>query len=110
MKNQNKLPIRLMFQDEARFGRMSAPVACWAPAPHGPTVKLALIREVSCEYSAVSPQDGALDCMTAEKMNTEYITRFLAQVRNAHPVEFIGMILNSASSHNSKELKVPVNV
>ena len=34
-----------MFQDEARFGRMSDPRACWAPAPHRPVVNLALIRE-----------------------------------------------------------------
>jgi len=43
-----------MFQDEARFGRMSDPRSCWAPAPHRPVVNLALIREFRYEYAAVS--------------------------------------------------------
>ena len=35
---------------------------------------------------------------------------FLKQVSQAHPEEFIVMILDGASSHRSKELKVSVNV
>jgi transposase len=110
LKNQDKLPVRLMFQDEARFGRMSDPRACWAPAPHRPTVGLALIREFRYEYAAVSPWDGHLDFMTAEKMNNESMSCFLKQVSRAHPQEFIVMVLDGASSHKSKELKVPENV
>ena len=71
MKNIEHLPLRLMFQDEARFGRMSDPRSCWAPAPHRPVVNLALVREFRYEYAAVSPWDGYLDFMTAEKMNTD---------------------------------------
>ena len=41
LKNQKKLAVRLMFQDEARFGRMSDPRSCWAPAPLRPMVNLA---------------------------------------------------------------------
>ena len=107
LKNQDKLPVRLMFQDEARFGRMSDPRSCWAPAPHRPTVGLALIREFRYEYAAVSPWDGDLDFMSAEKMNTESMSCFLKQVSQAHPEEFIVMVLDGASSHKSKELKVP---
>lgn len=110
LKNREQLPVRLMFQDEARFGRMSDPRACWAPVPYRPTVGLAMVREFRYEYAAVSPWDGGLDYMTTEKMNTESMTRFLAQVCTAHPGEFIVMILDGASSHKSKELKVPENV
>ena len=59
------------------------------------------------EYAAVSPQDGALDFMTAETMDTENMNRFLLQVRGAHMEDFIVMLLDGASSHKSKELKVP---
>lgn len=31
-------PVRLMFQDEARFGRMARPKRCWAPAPLRPVM------------------------------------------------------------------------
>lgn len=99
-----------MFQDEARFGRMSDPRSCWSPAPFRPTVNLALIREFRYEYAAVSPWDGALDFMTAEKMNTESMNRFLEQVSEAHQSDFIVMVLDGASSHKRKELKIPVNM
>lgn len=109
-KNVDRLPIRLMFQDEARFGRMSDPRACWAPAPHRPVVKLALVREFRYEYAAVSPWDGALDYMTAENMNTDSMSGFLAQISQRYTDEFIIMVLDGASSHKSKDLKVPKNV
>jgi len=101
-----------MFQDEARFGRMSDPRSCWAPAPRRPVVNLALVREFRYEYAAVSPWDGCLDFMTAEKMNTENKPppRFLDQVSKAHQDQFIVMVLDGASSHKSKELNIPKNV
>lgn len=99
-----------MFQDGARFGRMSDPRSCWAPAPHRPVVNLALIRELRYEYAAVSPWDGCLDFMTTEKMNTENMTRFLAQVSEAHKREFIVMVVDGASSHKCKDLVIPEDV
>ena len=110
LKNEGQLPIRLMFQDEARFGRMSDPRSCWAPAPYRPVVNLALVREFRYEYAAVSPWNGCLDYMTVEKMNTDSMTRFLAQVSEAHSEEFIVMVLDGASSHKSEELKIPDNL
>ena len=110
LKNEDRLPVRLMFQDEARFGRMSDPRSCWAPAPHRPVVDLALIREFRYEYAAVSPWDGCLDFMTTEKMNTENMTLFLSQVSEAHKNEFIVMVVDGASSHKSKDLDMPENV
>jgi len=110
LKNKNRLPVRLMFQDEARFGRMSDPRACWAPAPHRPVVDLALIREFRYEYAAISPWDGSLDFMTCEKMNTESMSCFLKQVSESHHNDFMVMVLDGASSHKSKDLKIPENV
>lgn len=99
-----------MFQDEARFGRMSNPQSCWAPAPLRPMVIRALIREFRYEYAAISPRDGCLDYMTAEKMNTESMTRFLAQVSVAHETEFCIMVVDGASSHKCKDLVIPDNI
>jgi len=110
LKNQANLPVRLMFQDEARFGRMSDPRACWAPAPLRPVVNLALVREFRYQYAAVSPWDGCLDHMTAEKMNTETMSLFLDQVSKAHRNNFIVMVLDGASSHKSKDLVIPENI
>lgn len=110
LKNEQNLPVRLLFQDEARFGRMSDPRSCWAPAPSRPMVSLALVREFRYEYAAVSPWDGVLDYMTAEKMNTDNMSRFLDRVSQGHNQDFMVMVLDGASSHKCKELKVPENI
>ena len=99
-----------MFQDEARFGRMSAPIPCWAPRGVRPTVGLALVREFVYAYAAVSPQDGKLNTLVAPRMNTETMNRFLAQVARRRSREFIIMVLDGAPSHRGKELDVPENM
>jgi hypothetical protein len=38
-------PLRVMFADEARFGRMHPPRPCWAPAGVRPKVACQLVRE-----------------------------------------------------------------
>ena len=38
------------------------------------------------------------------------MVRFLAQVSQAHPDEYMVMVLDGASSHKSKDLNVPTNV
>ena len=108
--NREGLSLRLMFQDEARFGRITDPRSCGAPVPFRPVVDLALIREYVYEYAAVSPQDGVLDFMTSETMDTDNMNRFLLQVRNAHPKDFIVMVLDGASSHKRKDLKIPEHI
>ncbi len=102
--------MRLLFQDEARFGRMSNPRRCWAPRPLRPLVKRALVREYLYAYAAVSPNDGALDWCLAPKMNTDHMGQFLTQVQAAHPEEFVVMVLDGASSHRAKDLATPENM
>ena len=98
------------FQNEARYGQMNDSRACWAPAPLCPVVPLALVREFACEYAAVSPLDGAFDFMTMDKLNAESNNRFLDQSWNAHPDDFLGMILDLAQSHKDKGLNIPEKI
>jgi DDE superfamily endonuclease len=102
--------IRLMFQDESRFGRMARIRRCWAQAPSRPVVCNGYEREFTYVYGAVSPLQGHLDWSLSEKMNTAQMTAFLSQVSQAHPQEFIVMVVDGASSHKAKELVVPENV
>jgi hypothetical protein len=44
-RNLKNKSIYLMFQDEARFGRMSEPRSCWASKGYRHIVKSALVRE-----------------------------------------------------------------
>lgn len=99
-----------MFQDEARFGRMVRIRRCWAPAPERPMVDNGYERQFTYVYGAVSPLEGQLDWMICEKMNTEMMGRFLAQVNAAHPKDFMVMVVDGASSHVAKDLQVPENI
>ena len=103
-------PIRLMFQDEARFGRMARIRRCWAPAPLRPTVRNGYERQFTYVYGAVSPLQGQLEWSLSQKMNTEQMNGFLFQVSESYPQEFIVMVVDGASSHKGKDLVVPENI
>jgi hypothetical protein len=102
--------VRLMFQDEARFGRMVRIRRCWAPMPCRPAVNNGYEREFVYVYGAVSPIEGELDWMICREMNTQRMTEFLTQVSAAHADDFIVMIVDGASSHVAKDLLVPANI
>ena len=103
-------PVRLMFQEEARFGRMVRIRRCWAPSPQRPVVDNGYVREFQYVYGAVSPLDGELDWMICPAMNTEHMGTFLAQVSAAPPQDFIVRVVDGASSHVAKALVVPANI
>ena len=67
-------------------------------------------REFTYVYGAVSPVEGALDWMIFDKMNTERMGKFLAQMSAAHPEESMVMIVDGASSHGARALVVPENI
>ena len=48
-------PLRLMFEDEARFGRMSNPIRCWAPAGCRPEVATHRVREYTHVFGSGRP-------------------------------------------------------
>ena len=103
-------PVRLMFQDEARFGRMVRPRRCWAPAPLRPVISNGYERQFVYVYGAVSPLQGQLDWRLCREMNTARMGEFLAQVSQAHPADLIVMVLDGASSHKAKDLVIPENI
>jgi transposase len=109
-ENVKGRPVRLMFQDEARFGRMVRLRRCWAPAPLRPTVPNGYERQFIYAYGAVSPVEGQLDCKISSNMNTDRMNEFLCQVSAAHPDEFIVMVVDGASSHTSRDLRIPENI
>ncbi len=103
-------PLRIIFQDEARFGRLPVIRSAWAPAGVRPVVKAAIERQFQYVYGAVSPIEGEIDWMTIDSMNTENMSRFLDQVRTAHPDDHILMVVDGASSHKSGQLTIPNNM
>lgn len=78
-------PLRLMFQGEARFGRISEPRRCWAPLPLRPSVACAVVREFT--YAAVSPGDGKLDSLVLPEAGTRCMNLFPAELSCRYPAE-----------------------
>lgn len=99
-----------MFQDEARFGRITDPRRCWAPYPLRPICKAMQTREYTYAYAAVSVADGMLDTLILPTANTECMQIFLDEVSVRHPEDRIVMVMDGAGWHRSKMLKPPKNV
>ena len=102
--------VRLMFQDEARFGRINDPRRCWAPKGFRPEVGMQIVREYTYAFGAVSPQDGTLDSLVLPVVTAEAMSIFLEEVARRHPEEFILMFLDGAGWHRANNLAVPENM
>jgi transposase len=99
-----------MFEDEARFGRISDPRRCWAPAGMRPEVEVQTVREYEYAFAAVSPHDGVLDTLVLPTVNAEAMGVFLAEVAQRHPNDLILMVLDGAGWHRAKRLQIPANL
>jgi transposase len=104
------LPVRLLFEDEARFGRISDPRRCWAPPGVRPEVKTQLVREYEYAFAVVSPHDGTLDTLVLPEINAEAMSVFLAEVSQRHAHEFLLVVLDGAGWHRAKRLRIPSNM
>ncbi|MDR1314116.1 MAG: IS630 family transposase [Deltaproteobacteria bacterium] len=110
IKQKTDKQILIFFQDEARFGRMSDPVSCWAPAPARPVVNVALVRQYQYVFGAVCPQTGDFEFLKASDMKTDNMSLFLSKVSENHLDAEIIMVVDGASTHKSKSLVIPKNV
>ena len=99
-----------MFEDEARFGRLSEPQRCWAPAGVRPVIPAQIVREYEYALAAVSPHDGVLDTLVLPEVNAETMGSFLAEVSQRHSEELILLVLDGAGGHRAKRLSIPANI
>jgi transposase len=99
-----------MFQDEARFGRISDPGRCWAPKGIRPEVGSQIIREYVYVFGAVSPSDGHHDSLILPSANTDAMSVFLEEVARRHAGEKILMFMDQASWHKTESLPIPANM
>jgi transposase len=100
-------PIRLMFQNEARFGRISDTQRNWGPRPIRPMAQAMVTQEYTYAYAAVSVRDGQLDSLILPHVNSNCMQIFLDEVAKRHPKERIVMIMDGAEWHKSSSLKIP---
>ena len=103
-------PLRLLFEDEARFGRLSDPVRCWAPLGCRPEVPTHRVREYTHVFGSVCPQDGELITLILPHADTPAMSLYLAEVARRHPLEHLLMFLDRAGWHRARSLVVPENI
>lgn len=99
-----------MFQDEARFGRISDTRYCWRPKPLRPLVKAMVTQEYTYAYAAASPQDGALDTLILPSVNGICMQLFIEEVARRHANENVLMVVDGAGWHRNESLAMPQNM
>jgi len=103
-------PLRIMFADEARFGRMNRPRPCWAPKGVRPEVAHQLIREFTYLYGAVCPKDGTSAFLILPAADTECFQIFLNALAKKYSRSHVLIFVDGAGNHISGDLVVPGNI
>ena len=99
--------VRLMFQDEGRFGLLGSPRRGGAPNRTRPAVGVRLGRKYLDAFSAVCPHEGVMDSLVLPWANTETMSIFLTEVAQRHADEFVLMVMDRAGWHVAKNLPLP---
>lgn len=99
--------VRLMYQDEAGFGRISKMSSCWAPQGIRPNIHSHYMREYRYCYGAVDAQIGDSFFLISGGCNTEWMNEFLRQVSQAYPDDYILLVMDNAIWHKSSTLEIP---
>lgn len=89
--------VRLMFRDEAGFGRINKPKNCWCTKGVRPTVPCHHIREYRYAYGAVDPIDGEGFFLVMPYCNTECMQVFLGKLRSAYSEDMIVLVCYGAA-------------
>lgn len=99
----------IMFQDEARFGRINSPHKCWVKGDR-PVVYCQIVREYTYAYAAVCPFDGTMDSLVIPIVSSAAMSIFLDEVSRRHNDKTILMFLDQAGWHKARNLRISQNV
>ena len=100
----------LLFCDEARFGTRSKLGYGWFKKGTRTQVKVKLGYKNFYLYGAVSPFSGKNFSLLLPKANTECMRLFLAGLVEEFGDKKIILVMDRASWHHSKDLKIPTNI
>ena len=102
--------VRLMFQDEAGFGRINKPKRCWCMAGFRPRVPCHHIREYRYAFGAVEPLTGDNYFLVMPYCNTNCMSVFLQQLSMQYYDDIILLVCDGAAWHKSNGLQCPENI
>ena len=107
---QDPRPIKLFFEDEARFGRINIIGKCWVPSRQRAVVEQQMIREYIYAYTSMCPETGENYSIISPVNNTQAMNVFLREMGQAYKHYRIIMCLDGAGWHTSHDLKLPENI
>jgi len=116
--------VRLFFEDEASFGRISEPKYCWCGKGIRPIVPQMRVREYREVFGAVEPETGDFFChiedKTGQRKNksgklrkprkgakSRQMNAFMQNIADIYPKDQIVLVCDNAWWHKSKYTKVP---
>ena len=102
--------IRVMFQDEAGFGRINKPKRCWCRKGKRPSTPCHHIREYRYVYGAVEPKTGESCFWVMPYCDTVCMNLFLRELSKQYPNDQILLICDGARWHKSNGLMIPANI
>lgn len=98
----------LLFEDEARFGRISTVRACWAPPDVRPRVGHQQVREYCQGVLAASPTEGRISALVvSSSVDHHAMNAFLIETMARFPQRYCVLFLNGAGAHIAHDLAVP---
>lgn len=103
-------PIRLYFQDEARFGSINTVQKCWCKRGVMPYVTQQQIREYTYAFTAVCPETGDSCSLIMPYADTDAMGIFLETLSNQQCNERIILCMDKAGWHTTKQLVIPNNI
>ena len=109
-KNEPERKVRLMFQDEAGFGRINVPKRCWCPPQIRPCVPCLRIREYEYAYGAVDPENGDSFFLILPYSNVDYMNLFLEHLGKEYEDDMILLLCDNASWHTTEKIRTPDNI
>lgn len=103
-------PVVFLVQDEARFGRITQPVKCWAPLGMRPSAPSQIIRQALYAFAAIAPKTGQMTSLILPTANSDMMSVFLEQVSKDFVDSFVVMQVDGASWHRSSRVRIPENI
>jgi hypothetical protein len=102
--------IRILFQDESRFGRINDEVHCWSPPHVRPEVGTQIVREFVYAMGAVDSFSGELFSLVLPWSDSETMSIFLEHTSQQFKDSYNLMFLDKAGWHTANDLRIPENI
>ena len=102
--------VRLLFEDEASFGRINKPKCCWCNNKIRPYVPCHHIREYRYAFGAVEPLTGERFFLVMPNCNTNNMSIFLKELSKTYSEDIMILVCDGAAWHKSKNLEISGNI